>query len=482
MGNCLIGFPNNIDTSTVSGGVWMVTLPQSNLKQTTLGRVARTVDDSLASAIINIDQGKATPVRIVALVNHNLSTAARRRLRATSEAAAKNLLYWSRDFTNPMWVLISTSVIPNVAIGPDGLMSMDKLVEGTGAATVHAIIQNRSGTNETLTYSALLSAAARHYVLLGMSNGVSAQAGVIVDLTLGTIVAIDAANADYTNISAKVVSMGGGIYRCSITATKGSVNSVNTPALYILDNTGAPNYAGDGVSGINIFQMQLEAGSVATSIMPDGFGTQAVRPAGYMDSWQSYSYDSGWVDVWPVVFPFPVLEWEDDRWWSGKYGADELAGSYHTMTAILPAAVTQRYWRLEFDDTGNPDGYIQAGRVFIGPAWQPTINPSYGMSTAWETKTDVQPALGGAEYYGRRTPYRTTRFSLDWMSEDEGMSQAFDIDRRAGIDKEVFWVHDPDDTVHANRRQYLGRFRALSPIEYPYHNITKKAFEIKESL
>ncbi|WP_295991552.1 hypothetical protein [Rugamonas sp.] len=191
-------------------------------------------------------------------------------------------------------------------------------------------------------------------------------------------------------------------------------------------------------------------------------------------------FDTGWVRVWPAIYPYGTLPWEDSRWWSGRNSLDQLAGQYATLTVILPQTVVAQYWRLEIDDGGNPAGFIQAGRVFIGPAWQPATNPSFGLSIGWETKTDVQAALGGAEYFGRRVPYRVTKFTIDYMSEDEGFASAFDMDRQAGIDQEVFWVHDPDDTVHAQRRQYLGRFQVLNPLQLPVFNTTTKAYEIKE--
>ena len=36
--------------------------------------------------------------------------------------------------------------------------------------------------------------------------------------------------------------------------------------------------------------------------------------------------------------------------------------------------------------------------------------------------------------------------------------------------------------VAAIRRQFLGRLLKLSPIEYPYYNTHKAAFEVKELL
>ena len=97
-------------------------------------------------------------------------------------------------------------------------------------------------------------------------------------------------------------------------------------------------------------------------------------------------------------------------------------------------------------------------------------------------KTDIQEALGGAEYFQRRTPFRVARFGLDWMTEDEGMSNAFEIDRRAGLDQEIFYIFDTADTVHALRRRFIARLRQLSQIEFPYQNVNKRAYEVKELL
>lgn len=190
--------------------------------------------------------------------------------------------------------------------------------------------------------------------------------------------------------------------------------------------------------------------------------------------------DSGWQSVWPTVYPFGSLDWEEDNWFTGTYTEEQRAGYMPSFTHILDANTLSRYWRVEFDDQANSAGYVQLGRVFIGPVWQPTRNMSFGNSLAVETDTAVQAAYSGSEFFDVKTPFRVVRFSLDWMDEDEALGTGFELLRRAGIDQEVLWIHDPSDTVHAIRRRFLGRFRQLSPIENPYVNVGKLAFEIKE--
>lgn len=192
--------------------------------------------------------------------------------------------------------------------------------------------------------------------------------------------------------------------------------------------------------------------------------------------------DSGSVDIWPMVYPYGVLEWEDDNWWDGKYTAEQREGYTWTFVHILAANVLARYWRLSISDTANSAGYIQIGRPFIGPAWQPAVNMSYGVGLRWETDTEIQRARSGALYADRRTPRRTTQFSLERMTESEAMANALELQRRAGIDAEVLYVADPDDTVHALRRQFLARMRELSDIENPYFNRHQTQIKIEELL
>ena len=192
--------------------------------------------------------------------------------------------------------------------------------------------------------------------------------------------------------------------------------------------------------------------------------------------------DSGWVDVWPVVYPFGTLPWGSPNFWTGKYSEDEIAGYTASLVYILSSTISARYIRVEISDTSNAAGYVQIGRVFAGDGWQPVRNIVYGASLAWESRTTVQESLSGAEYFDERRSFRVARFELPVMSQAEAMANAFEIQRSAGVNKEVLFVWDPDDTVHALRRQFLGRLRTLSAIENPGPDRWRSPFEIKELL
>jgi len=78
---------NLIDGSILSGGNWRTALPLANLKNRTLVRVARSVDASPASTWFDIDVGTFKQWRGFAVQDHNLTLAARYRLRTSYDAA-----------------------------------------------------------------------------------------------------------------------------------------------------------------------------------------------------------------------------------------------------------------------------------------------------------------------------------------------------------------------------------------------------------
>ena len=192
--------------------------------------------------------------------------------------------------------------------------------------------------------------------------------------------------------------------------------------------------------------------------------------------------DSGWVDVWSVIYPFGSLPWGSPSWWGGRTSASDAASYRAPVTCILSASINAQYVRVEISDTGNTAGYVQLGRVFIGDGWQPVKNMVYGAGLAWENRSEVQEALSGAEYFNARSSPRVARVSFEDMTEDEAMATAFEIQRLAGVTQEVFFAWAGDDTTHALRRQFLARLRTLSPIENPGPDRWRAPFELKELL
>jgi hypothetical protein len=192
-------------------------------------------------------------------------------------------------------------------------------------------------------------------------------------------------------------------------------------------------------------------------------------------------YDSGAIAVWPALFASENLEWEDDNWWSGQIDAETRA-NYPSHFNHRPTQIAARYWKVLVTDAGNADGYVQIGRLFIGAAWQPEVNYDYGSTFGFETDTGVEKALGGQEYFDRRTGRRVFRCQLSWLSEQEAYERAWEIQRSLGYDGEVFVNIDPANVTQQIRLAFPARLRQLSALEHPYFAYHKMAVEIAELL
>jgi hypothetical protein len=169
-------------------------------------------------------------------------------------------------------------------------------------------------------------------------------------------------------------------------------------------------------------------------------------------------YDSGSVDVWPTVYPYGTLEWEDDPYWTGKYTSDELAGVSWTWVNIFAATgLMTSVIQLDIDDTTNSDGYVQAGFIEIASPFQVTYNPDFGMNYGWRWRSQVTEALGGAQYIDRRVKPRIVKGQIRYSPRDEAMAKHFERQRQLDLDLPILFVPSPDETIHLLRTTMLAR-------------------------
>lgn len=192
------------------------------------------------------------------------------------------------------------------------------------------------------------------------------------------------------------------------------------------------------------------------------------------------AYDSGVIPVWESVYSTAELEWEFDNFWFGQLQEEEREGFTLNLIHIPEEPVANRYVRFNFWDETNADGFVQFGRVFLSGDWQPSINASYGLQLGYESRTVVDEAISGAEFFDRRKGPRVVRFNINNLQEDEAMTRSLDMQRILDTHGEVFFVYDPEDTIHLLRRSFLARPRQLNPLEIVFNDRWNSNYELKE--
>jgi hypothetical protein len=173
------------------------------------------------------------------------------------EESRTNLLLRSSEFDNAAWSKGNVSVTANTITAPDGTMSAEKFISNAtlGAHRVTVATTVTSGNVYTISLYAKSSELSR--LLIAHNN----EPNGFTTFNLSSVTAVNASAA-----TSKINHIGNGWYYCTVTSTMtGTSRGVE---IWLVDNSGATSYTGDGTSGIYIWGAQLEAGAFATSYIP----------------------------------------------------------------------------------------------------------------------------------------------------------------------------------------------------------------------
>lgn len=193
-------------------------------------------------------------------------------------------------------------------------------------------------------------------------------------------------------------------------------------------------------------------------------------------------YNSDWQSVWPSVFLPQDVEWEADNWWTGALTQAEAAGYPFALLHDVGRNTLARYWRVEINDTANTAGYIEIGRLWMGPLWSPSRQYSFGATLVWEPRSEEERSLGGVLYFDEQPAVRVFSFDLAAASDIEAFGTLLDVQRLARNDREVVVIPDPDDTPRRFKRDMLGRLRKSNPLAQIAHGYQSAGFEVEELL
>lgn len=183
------------------------------------------------------------------------------------ESAATNLVTFSEQFENSTWAKSAITVLPNSAVAPDGQITADTLIPGTGNNVKH-VSRSITLTANSFVFSCYFKAAGYRYAYLFVVTGGTTQiAEGRFDLELGVSSFASITGPAFTNFGTKIESVGAGWYRCTLF---GIGNSPLTSQFITCNPNSlgnAPNspFIGNGYSGVHIWGAQLEASSLGTA-------------------------------------------------------------------------------------------------------------------------------------------------------------------------------------------------------------------------
>ena len=178
--------------------------------------------------------------------------------------ASVNLLLQTQEFDNAAWTKSNSTVTANATVAPDGTSTADKLVEAATTSS-HYVLRAATVTTAAHVFSVYAKAGERSFVSLAF-DGLQAW----FNLATGAVGTIEA------GLTAAIVSVGDGWYRCSVIRTV-TVAGSKSSVIYSATADNAVSYTGNGTSGIFIWGAQLEQAATATTYTRNNGGVYPAR-------------------------------------------------------------------------------------------------------------------------------------------------------------------------------------------------------------
>jgi hypothetical protein len=421
MPNLRVITDNAIDRATLTASTAAAGFPVSNLALQRKSDVWRATGTTA-----RLSASWATPetVQAVALPYANLSPTTVKRVRVTTEAQMTNLLVAVTDFTNAAWTKTSVSLAGGIA-GPDGTNS---------ACTVTA-----TAAGATITQTVSVTPA--NFV---SSFYVRRRTGT------GSVSIRNAANNGWIAVAVSSA--------WSRVSNDGGVTGATTSASLQLSSSG---------DAIDIAFPQLEAGSSATSYYA---GT---RPLGYIDSWQSYSYDSGNF----LCCPAPAVSL---RGFTAAQAASAYAfGGGAAARHWMPAAKQAYGLAVDIVDVNNLQGYIEAAHLVAGPMWEAATNFDYNASSQLVDSSKNERNDAGDLITDAGTVSRKVSIPMSKLSPAD-RATLWGILRAGGSRYPTYLSMFPEDADTALERdhQVYGKLVQLPAMALPFFKLASATIEV----
>jgi hypothetical protein len=191
----------------------------------------------------------------------------------TTAMAEQNLLLQSQTF-NTSWNAINATITADTVVAPDGTTTADVLIPSTSNDR-HGIYQGLSSftIGSPFTYSFYAKSNGYDFIQITLGTNLSAgsswfianlTSGAVTELTQGTL---------FGTVTSSVVSVGSGWYRVVINGTAVASGTISIQAAIYASNVGtgitytngAPQFTGNGTSGVSIWGAQAEVRSAVTA-------------------------------------------------------------------------------------------------------------------------------------------------------------------------------------------------------------------------
>lgn len=198
------------------------------------------------------------------------------------------------------------------------------------------------------------------------------------------------------------------------------------------------------------------------------------------DAFSVLDYDSDWVQ--PFVGSNSQDEWEDAWFWLGVEPFDD-ADRNPWLFHIFDTLTSGQYWKLEIDNTENPAGYVEIGRLFMPDFVDPSHNYAVGNNgLQFLNNSLTQNTLSGAEQTRSRVNPRQWSCAFDMLADAEMYEVFYRLFQHSAYRNETLVIPDPSDAEHIQKRAIFGKLTQTDPLAQAQAGYGGTGFTITETI
>lgn len=198
------------------------------------------------------------------------------------------------------------------------------------------------------------------------------------------------------------------------------------------------------------------------------------------ETYAAVGYDSGWITT-ATRIDYGTLPYGAPYWWDGLVPYPDTTRSGPSIIHIFDENVAARFWSIEIDADGNPDGFVDIGRLFMAGHYVPSLNYGYDRNSfSYADNTLRATTLNGASIERERVNPREFQFGLDLLPEAEAFGVLLPFVRETGFANEVFVIPDPDDATHMQDRSFFAKIRQMDALTQAMFGRASTGFQLRE--
>lgn len=193
--------------------------------------------------------------------------------------------------------------------------------------------------------------------------------------------------------------------------------------------------------------------------------------------------DTDWQEFFGVIYPYGTLDPTRVEWIDGRMTAEDAAGYMIPWVYVAPVAGIGRYLDVQLDWRSNAAGYVDIGQIVASPAITSVYNISYGANPPFYVDPSTKTrAKGGPQFADQQRSYRTTSMLFEWLSEDELYGNFYEMVRRYGTTKPLFYIYDSDAPAAIRQKQsFMCTVSSVGPPTATNFNINSLPVAVEEA-